>query len=179
MRVWRQPPLEETGNNIPASIGTGMGSIPVPSVSLQARLAPTDSGYASLPHQAKPAVSNEIQVDADTTLLLEQTANTGEVGNTDFTDGGTTYSDDRSQASGSRTERYVAEFVDHLFGKLRDHLERGCVGRLVACLPNLLKAFAVKIGQSSSDRLHYEVMYFVHKHRRYDLTVACSLKLEK
>jgi hypothetical protein len=53
-------------------------------------------------------------------------------------------------------------------GKVR-HLMSGdtaTIERLSICLPRLLKAFALKIGQDSSSGGYHEVTYFIHKRRK-------------
>lgn len=125
--------------------------------------AQTDSGYASHTREREIRLRGE---DLDT-KEPPQLADTDALAEDDETDVGTIYSDDRSQASVSRTQCYIAEFVDHLFGKIRHMMEDCSIGRLIECLPELLQAFALKVGQSAPTRGHFEVMYFVHKHRRY------------
>jgi hypothetical protein len=137
----------------------------------QAVTAQTDSGYASLVRE-KGAAPRHDHLDTEEALPVADTDAMVEAEDNDI---GTVYSDDRSQASVSRTQRYISEFVDHLFGKIKHHIEDYDGGRLADCLPELLRAFALKVGQSSSTRGHLEVMYFVHKHRRYRL--PCSLVL--
>ncbi|KAB5583566.1 hypothetical protein GE09DRAFT_1079320, partial [Coniochaeta sp. 2T2.1] len=129
-----------------------VGFYPVP--------AQTDSGYASLPHGEAKQLQQASEHVADSALRQMPVTEEEEAN-----DVGTIYSDDRSQASVSKTQRYISEFVDHLFGKIKLQMEDGNVDRLVDCLPDLLQAFALKIGQSSATRGHYEVMYFVYKHR--------------
>lgn len=133
--------------------------------------AQTDSGYASHTHEREPRLRGD-DLDRKESPQLADTSASAE---DDETDVGTIYSDDRSQASVSRTQCYIAEFVDHLFGKIRHMMEDCSIGRLVECLPELLQAFALKVGQSASTRGHFEVMYFVHKHRRYVASRAFPL----
>jgi hypothetical protein len=126
---------------------------------LQPVAAQTDSGYASLPRDKERVLRHDTQDQEETTQ--EETLGDGEASDID-----TVYSDDRSQASLSRTQRYISEFVDHLYGKIKHLLQVWGEQRIQDCLPELLQAFALKVGQSSSTRGHLEVMYFVHKHRR-------------
>jgi len=119
----------------------------------------TDSGYASL-SRAKVGPGHD---HLDTESMAQEEAVAGD----EASDIGTIYSDDRSQASVSRTQRYISEFADHLFGKIKHHVHDCSGGKLEDCLPELLQAFALKLGQSSSTRGDLEIMYFVHKHRRY------------
>jgi len=136
---------------------------------------PTDSGYGSFLSRDKtaglttgygtthgaplssdelPTTSGSHSVNPSQTQAMED-------------DTSTLYSDSQSQAGDSKTQRYVSEFADHLFGKIR-HLIDGntaTIGKIVICLPDLLKAFALKIGQDSPSRWYHEVTYFIHKHR--------------
>jgi hypothetical protein len=146
----------------------------LPRPDVQVITAQTDSGYASLPHE-KEARPRREPLDME---VSSSPADTDAMAEVDFSDVGTTYSDDRSQASVTRTQRYISEFVDHLFGKVKHHIVDRNVERLAECLPDLLQGFALKVGQSSATRGHFEVMYFVHKHRRYAVSLVaffCSL----
>lgn len=137
----------------------------VPDSSLDYRdNAPTDSGYASLPRQDKVGSADEPWGNVQSAEGPSEMAQL----DLDSLDAGTVYSDDKSESSGSRTQRYMSEFVDHFLGKVRHQLIGDNAQRLSSCLPDMLKAFALKFGQTSSTRGHREVMYFVHKNRKYD-----------
>jgi hypothetical protein len=137
---------------------TGSGSLPRSTV--HAVTAQTDSGYASLAREKEVGPHHSHQ---DPVTMAPEEA----MGEDKPSDIETIYSDDRSQASLSRTQRYISEFVDHLFGKIKHQAQNCKEARIKDCLPELLQAFALKVGQAPSTRGHLEVMYFVHKHRRY------------
>lgn len=132
----------------------------------QAFAAQTYSGYSSLPREKEAApryqslVGEEPLGVADTDKMAEN--GDGEVA--------TIYSEDKSQTSVSRSQRYISEFGDHIFGKIKHQIENYDAAKLEDCLPELLKAFALKVGQCSSSTRHLEIMYFVHKHRRFWLS---------
>jgi hypothetical protein len=126
--------------------------------------APTDSGYASLPRQDKVGGADETCGNVQSAQGPSEMAQL----DLDSLDAGTVYSDDKSESSGSRTQRYISEFADHFLGKIRHQMIGDNAARLSSCLPDMLKAFALKFGQTSSTRGHREVMYFVHKNRKYD-----------
>ena len=78
----------------------------------------------------------------------------------------TTYS--ASVASDQRTKEYMTELAAELFGVLKiqkpdlqtkEHMSR--------FLPDLLRAFALKLGHKAQTQDHLDISFFVHKYREY------------
>ena len=77
-------------------------------------------------------------------------------------DTGTEYS-----AASSKGPDYLSEFTDTLFASVRADL-RGVQSLERACniLPDLLQAFALRIGYGPATQSHRDVMYYIHKRRQ-------------
>lgn len=62
---------------------------------------------------------------------------------------------------------YKSELADCLCTQTRSlSLGVEAMEHIVDLLPNLLKNFALRLGQYASSRSENEVMYFIHKYRR-------------
>ena len=81
-------------------------------------------------------------------------------------DDGTIYSD-ASIMDIRKKDVYILELAGDLYyssciaGELEDEITK----RLVSALPDLLKAFALKLGYNAPTQACREIMLFVHKHR--------------
>lgn len=65
-------------------------------------------------------------------------------------------------------ERYITDLAQDLYGSIKYHsLDSETLRHICDVLPNLLRAFAVKVGYSTRTQTPREVSYFVHKYRRY------------
>ncbi|KAK6502518.1 hypothetical protein TWF506_003099 [Arthrobotrys conoides] len=123
----------------------------------------TDSGYASLKSRncGKPQETQSgIQEDL-TKLRLSPAAEDV----MDCDDAATVYSDASSVAVSAK-EHYISELADALFREvLGDQLDSKILERVSVALPELLKAFALKIGYNAPSQMHRDIMLFVHKNR--------------
>lgn len=64
-------------------------------------------------------------------------------------------------------ENYVPDLARDLFSKVQfKDFNRQIMDRVLESLPDLLQAFALKIGHNTDNPMHRDVMYLVHKHRR-------------
>ncbi|KAK6526081.1 hypothetical protein TWF281_011119 [Arthrobotrys megalospora] len=124
----------------------------------------TDSGYASMAHQR-----HEQQRTHDKSEICERTSMAGPSPAVedvlDFDDTQTVYSDASSVTTLAK-ENYISELADALFRNLcADQLDGKTLERISAALPDLLKAFALKVGHDAPSQMHRDVMFFVHKNR--------------
>ena len=62
---------------------------------------------------------------------------------------------------------YISELADDLVDKLRSGQCNGlAMERIFRILPELLKAFALRIGYNAPTQMHRDIMFFIHKYRR-------------
>lgn len=80
----------------------------------------------------------------------------------------TVYSPTQSSTSPRhRGEEYISELGEDLFDVIQAcGLNREDLERISAKLPNLLRAFALKLGHKAPTQMHRDVSYFVYKHRQ-------------
>ena len=118
----------------------------------------TDSGYASL----RKTVDEKRGLDTDPQRAdVEQTTIIPE-----FDDAATEYTNADSVGTWKR-ESYILDFAEDLFEKILDlQPDPEDVERISELLPDLLKAFALKLGFQAPMPVYRDVMYFVHKYRR-------------
>ncbi len=84
----------------------------------------------------------------------------------DFDDTATEYSD-ASSAAFSMEEDYIRALADDLFRKIASlNAKEEPHMRASMILPELLQAFALKVGHDAPTPMHLDVMTFVHKHRQ-------------
>ncbi|CAG9983193.1 unnamed protein product [Clonostachys byssicola] len=120
---------------------------------------PTDSGYAS---SSKGNKSGDPATDPS---FQEST-------NEFIDDTNATIYPDASSTTFSRWEYYVSELAGLLASEIRSLcLSRETQSRVSEALPEMLRAFALKIGHGASDKMHRDVMAFVHK-RRHEIAAA-------
>ena len=85
----------------------------------------------------------------------------------EFDDAATEYTDADSVGTWKR-ESYTLDFAEDLFENFLDlRPELDDVERVSELLLDLLKAFALKLGFQAPMPVYRDVMYIVHKHRRY------------
>ncbi|KAF3904310.1 hypothetical protein ABW20_dc0105558 [Dactylellina cionopaga] len=73
---------------------------------------------------------------------------------------------DASSIAALPKKRYIAELADALFdGVPAEQPDSRALERVSMVLPELLKAFALKLGYSAPTQMHRDVMVFVHKNR--------------
>jgi hypothetical protein len=118
---------------------------------------PTDSGYASVRNTIdgkRQIVEQSATHDLQDTSVLQ------------CDDAATEYSDALSVET-SKRESYISDFADDLFRKVSDlQPDEQDFERIFAVLPDLLKAFALRLGYNAPMPMHRDVMYFVHKYRK-------------
>ncbi|KAK6497564.1 hypothetical protein TWF481_011971 [Arthrobotrys musiformis] len=84
----------------------------------------------------------------------------------DLDDALTVYSDAPSVAS-TEEELFIADLVDELFHKvcLDGQPDNETSEAISGAVPELLKAFALKVGYNSSSQMHRDIMFLIHKNR--------------
>ncbi|KAJ4144622.1 hypothetical protein LMH87_003497 [Akanthomyces muscarius] len=93
----------------------------------------------------------------------------------DFDDTATEYSD-ASSAAFSMEEDYIRALADDLFRKIASlNAKEEPHMRASMILPELLQAFALKVGHDAPTPMHLDVMTFVHKHRHEIVTAFTKI----
>lgn len=120
------------------------------SLPLPGRMVPseptTDSGYASATNDKFKGAQDLEDLESD--------------------DARTVYSD-ASSLPALEKDIYISELADDLFSKIgSEQLDGQTTERISGILPELLKAFALKIGHNAPTQMHRDIMFFVHKYRR-------------
>ena len=64
------------------------------------------------------------------------------------------------------TRRYMAELSNEIIKKLGQDVDLRNLANACDVLPELIKAFCIKIGLESSSQTNRDIMYFIHKHHR-------------
>ncbi|VUC25621.1 unnamed protein product [Clonostachys rosea] len=135
-------------------------SVPAPnnqfrySLSAQTVEAATDSGYGS-----QQAIEIQKSFNEYHAADVHYETDAG------FDDTATEYSDTSSVATWKK-ESYIEEFVDDLLARVHElHPDEETLERISTLLPDLLKAFALRVGYNAPSRMHRDVMYFIHKYR--------------
>jgi hypothetical protein len=143
---------------------------------------PTDSGYASAMHRKSDHEPNlgvedhrhrteEVQSslstdDAYVSAMNKLSDCEQDLNDLESDDIRTIYSD-ASSLPLRKMEAYISELADDLFSKvcflLSDVETMESISR---ALPELLKAFALRVGYNAPTQMHRDVMFFVHKNRR-------------
>jgi hypothetical protein len=118
----------------------------------------TDSGYASgpLPRYSASKRSEEV------IQPVEDMSREKYVG-IDEEDCRTTYSAATTLAT-TDAQKYVDELSQDIHGKLRAELNPGNWPMLSMVLPDLVRAFSIRIAYESSSQVNRDIMYFIHKH---------------
>ncbi|KAK6343489.1 hypothetical protein TWF730_011079 [Orbilia blumenaviensis] len=74
---------------------------------------------------------------------------------------------DSSSIMTATKEHYISELADTLFqGIHANRFNHQTLNNISESLPELLKAFAVRIGYKAPSQIHRDVMFFIHKNRR-------------
>lgn len=132
---------------------------------IQARIGPpaasyTDSGYASAPTTGTKVDSLRTHGDQAVAQFTREPVEQ------DVDDTATEYSN-VSSTTFSRQKHYIRELADDLFSKIGSlNADEKTQTGFSEILPELLKAFALKVGHDAPTQLHRDVMAFVHRHRR-------------
>lgn len=130
----------------------------------------TDSGYASTNFDKH----GHFQSTSDARLgfpgvsehdLTERFETPPTYDSLEMTAGRTVYSDTSSIAP-LRKESYISLFSEELFLNLVSwQPDAQAMERISEALPELLRAFALKIGHNAPSQIHRDVMVFIHKNR--------------
>ena len=147
------PPAISLDRPPPAISDSGYGSVIPGSCGLSKDTS--DSKHIA-PHSKPPDEQNH-------DLIAGSQRNQGLSDNFDYD---TVYSDNESEAGGSRTRRYINEFAEYLFTQIRQQLDDANITHIAEALPDLLKIFSIKLGYAVSTQEGRTVMYFVHKYRK-------------
>ena len=140
-------PQSQPGDFVPAEIENKQN--PAMDSEVMQTEPPPDSGYAS-----GATVRNNISEDAQDSRDVESD------------DIGTVYSDTSSLPAWNH-ESYISELADSLLHEIRsEQPDDTTLEQISRILPELLKAFALKVGHNASTQMHRDVMFFIHKHRR-------------
>ncbi|KAI5923380.1 hypothetical protein F4810DRAFT_668607 [Camillea tinctor] len=78
---------------------------------------------------------------------------------------GTVYSDTESLRN-PRMKDYVSEFAEELCSAIPREFDAQDIAKLSQSLPNLLKDFAIKLGNEGDTPIHKLLMYFVHQYHK-------------
>ncbi|RSL85682.1 hypothetical protein CEP52_016067 [Fusarium oligoseptatum] len=128
--------------------------------SLEAGVAPTDSGYASALHLV-------YQPEPPSAAVSKQSckrAGANEEGEScEYTQ--TVYSE-ATTADPADSRAYVSELCLDIHDKIRRKTSLAPLPELFGTLPRLIKTLAVKIGQESDSQVNRDIMYFLHKSHR-------------
>ncbi|KAJ5984630.1 hypothetical protein N7481_006729 [Penicillium waksmanii] len=130
----------------------------------------TDSGYAStnLDKHGYAQSTSDARLGLPTVPehdLLEDIETPPTHDSLEMTAGRTVYSDTSSIAP-LRKESYISLFGEDLFMKLVSwQPDAQAMERISEALPELLRAFALKIGHNAPSQIHRDVMVFIHKNR--------------
>ncbi|PTB37467.1 hypothetical protein M441DRAFT_149409 [Trichoderma asperellum CBS 433.97] len=91
---------------------------------------------------------------------------TQEIADHDISDTATEYSDE-SRSTFSKKRSFIWELANELFKNISSlNVDEMTQARVSNILPELLQAFALKVGYGAKTQMHRDVMAFVHRHRR-------------
>jgi len=142
---------------------------------------PTDSGYASRTYggsvQTYSSSVKDLEViTEDTECTHGDSAFVGsqwgpdkqDVQNLGLYTAETIYSaSETSSLLPPRDKGYITELAAELFGIVKScESDMETLGRISEMLPDLLRAFALKLGHKAQTPMHRDVSFFVHKYRR-------------
>jgi ankyrin repeat protein len=134
-------PQSQPGDFVPAEVENKQN--PAMDSEVMQTEPPTDSGYAS-----GATGRNNISEDAQSDDI------------------GTVYSDASSLPAWDHGS-YISELANSLLHEIRsEQPDDTTLEQISQILPELLKAFALKVGHNASTQMHRDVMFFIHKHRR-------------
>ena len=127
----------------------------------------TDSGYASGPKQ-KPLRDSQFLEDG-VQGSMGQIPTMGD----EFCeeDAQTVYSAENTVAP-FKAQAYISSLSRDIYGKMRRHLDLKNWPAVSAALPELTKAFALKIAQDNSSQVNRDMMYFIHKRHKCVISLS-------
>ncbi|KAE8321631.1 purine and uridine phosphorylase [Aspergillus sergii] len=145
---------------------------------------PTDSGYASttqqkVPHAEKyPEYAHDVEsiVPGEEGLPLPSMAASPRNAEGGHGDDAESIYTAGPGISPSHQQSYISELVDDLFRKVQcDQAAQHLPERIYGILLPLLKAFAIRFGQSGPTQVHRDIMVFIRRHRG---EIASRLKMK-
>lgn len=125
----------------------------------------TDSGYASRPPQKIPA-RTELLPAEHVPEPKGQPAGQPARPTLQDNDARSVYTD-VSAMLGNDVDLYLAEFANQLYRDVCKGFDGSSLTEISNVLPDVLKEFAIRIGYQAPSALHCDIMYFVHRFRRY------------
>jgi DUF2075 family protein len=163
-----------------SDLGSGVSALPA-GVSQQDEPAPTDSGYASKGHGK--SVQTHTSAGEDFDVITEDTEHTYQdsafVGLQSRSDSQnlqglgmytteTIYSaSETSILPPPRDKGYITDLAAELFSAMKSfESDKKTLKRISEMLPELLRAFALKVGYKAQTAMHRDVSFFIHKYRR-------------
>jgi hypothetical protein len=133
---------------------------------------PTDSGYASLQYHEIGYTDNPESLDfthfteEDQPQQPNQRLSESDQALEECSDDTRTVYLDASSLPNSEKGDFITEMADELLSKvLSENPDNQTVERISAILPELLSAFALKVGCNAESQMHLDVMVFIHKNR--------------
>ena len=160
----------------------GLNETPLnPVADIQVNSVPTDSGYASMTHRKSNPILDPSQIgteimaetlslsDVDPAVKVEHSVNQERViPKFGLYSAPTTYSaSETSTLPLPRNEEYISRLALDLFNSIKSYeSDRNTLERISGKLPELLRAFALKIGHKAQSQMHRDISFFVHKHRK-------------
>lgn len=130
-----------------------------------------DSGYGSISlHGPRPSRKSQTKqvIGEPYDIIVERSIIETSLnqGTEDVTETQTLYPEDRSVMGTNKTRQYILEFANYLYCQFQEQLTDDSIERMTTLLPELLVAFALKLGQTSQSQIKRDAMYFVHTHRK-------------
>ncbi|KAH8886047.1 hypothetical protein GQ53DRAFT_828418 [Thozetella sp. PMI_491] len=126
--------------------------------------AMTDSGYASLYRPLQSSMSQVPRAGTASNECGKKIANASRVWETS-----TEFSEASSEVD-NLALRTLSAICEDLHNSLRDCIDTATFQPLVHTLPDLLRAFALKIGADQSNSKHLQIMRFVYQQNRRIIT---------
>lgn len=141
---------------------------------------PTDSGYGSASQGNTAPMEYQVGVESMVNQEVHSSESPGvdaqesdddterptQSERIDLQDTKTMYSD-ASSLSGQHNSNHISRLAEELYMNTPSkYLEDDTIEEITQYLPELLQAFALKLGYESSDQILRHVMVFIHKNRR-------------
>jgi hypothetical protein len=125
----------------------------------------TDSGYKSAPNLDHSPNSQPVLVKSPRPFDVDCSASEGSRG---YGDTKTTYSISSTVDPGY-ARKYIIELCNDIYSNLRQSVDATNLSALTTVLPELIKAFAIKLchdSPSQTSQMSREIMYFIHKRHK-------------
>ncbi|KAK3990798.1 hypothetical protein QBC44DRAFT_368771 [Cladorrhinum sp. PSN332] len=125
----------------------------------------TDSGYASLPRGlSKPPDTRA--ADSLVGDTHQEASSDIDISSSEGRSYAATVYSEAPNLNQNSLDVYKSELADSLSNRLQAiELTRDRKGRMADLLPDMLRRFALRLGQHSTNKSETEIMYFVHKYR--------------